>query len=321
MNEFELIKTIFAPLARHEGAFGLSDDAAVLSVPDGFELVMTNDVLVEGRHFAFNASADAIAKKALRTNLSDLAAMGAQPIGYLLGCQFNGGADEMWLKDFARGLSEDQSEFSISLLGGDTTRVGGDKAFSITAIGQVPCGSALRRKGAKDGDDVWVSGTIGDAFLGLQVQAHGFQPAQDDLTFLLQRLEVPEPRLALGQALRGLASAAIDVSDGLVADLAHIAEVSGVGIEITAEDVPLSEPARHALAGGAVRLTDLITGGDDYELAFTAPAASQKAVEAAAVSTGTPVKRIGRVTAGDSVVTVRQEGQPLDIERTGYTHF
>ncbi len=322
MNEFDLIADLFAPLATAQGAFGLLDDAAVFSAPEGCETVITKDVMIEGVHFLNKTSADRVARKLLRVNLSDLAAMGATPKGYLLGCQFPGEVSDDWLRSFAAGLAEDQASFGISLLGGDTTRTPGPMAFSLTAIGSVPKGHAILRSGAKPGDEVWVSGTIGDGALGLKVALGTYAPKNArDAQWLLERLELPAPRLALGQTLRGIASAMIDVSDGLAADVGHIAKASGVAITLDAETVPLSEAATAALNEGQSDLVALLSGGDDYELAFTAPASARTAIDTAAGEAGVAVTCVGRVLEGKGGVAVLREGQPLELPRAGYRHF
>lgn len=321
MNEFELIKTLFAPLATAPGALGLRDDAAVIAAPEGSETVITKDLMVEGVHFLKETDPGKIAQKLLRVNLSDLAAMGATPQGYLLGCQFANGISEDWMRSFALGLAEDQRTFGLSLLGGDTTRTPGPMAFSLTALGHVPVGQALRRGGAKPDDDVWVSGTIGDGALGLAVAQGNYNPALDHASYLRDRLDLPTPRLELGAALRGLAHSAVDISDGLMADLGHIAESSELGIELNADLIPLSAAATAALASGAATLTDFLSGGDDFELAFTAPESARARLQALSQELNLPLSRIGRVHAENLGVTALQGGQALAFSRAGYQHF
>jgi len=241
LGEFALIAKLFAPLAKSAGAFGLLDDVATLLVPQGRELVAKVDAIVEGVHFFRDDPAALVAKKALRVNLSDLAAKGASPIGYLLSLSVAPWCDDDWLTRFAAGLAEDQAKFAISLLGGDTTGTPGALTVSITALGAIEAGRTIRRAGAKAGDLVFVSGTIGDAGAGLALlkrEAGPLSPSERET--LIGRYRVHEPRLALGQRLIGMASASLDVSDGLIADLGHIAEVSRVRVSIDAPRIPLS---------------------------------------------------------------------------------
>ena len=267
LSEFAFIAERLRPLAAGTpGALGLADDAALLDPPAGAELVLTKDAMVAGVHFLPDDPPGDVAKKLLRVNLSDLAAMGAAPLGYLLALIRPKATAEDWLADFCRGLAEDQARFGIGLLGGDTVSTPGPLALSLTALGHVPRGTALRRCGARPGDDVWVSGTLGDAALGLKVLQGELAVADEVRAPLVERYRLPQPRLALGEALRGLASAALDVSDGLLADLGHILETSKLGAEIRAAALPLS-PAARTLPGAP---DAALAGGDDYELLFTA---------------------------------------------------
>lgn len=323
LGEFELIANYFAPLAKGEaGALKLKDDAAYLKPKPGCDLVLTTDAMVAGVHFFPDDPADAVARKALRVNLSDLAAKGAVPRGYLLTLVLPKDVDERWLAAFAKGLKGDQATFGISLLGGDTTSTMGPATINIAAVGEVPWGKMLTRGGAKSGDDVWVTGTIGDAVLGLHSlkgQAPALTKAHRDA--VVARLRLPEPRTTVGPALVGAAHACVDVSDGLVADLGHVCEASGLGIEIAERDVPLSAAAKAALDRGT-GIATLLSGGDDYELAFTAPVAARARLLAVAGKTKVPFTRIGRVLSARSGVSVLDEkGKPVRYERTGYTHF
>jgi thiamine-monophosphate kinase len=314
LDEFGRIARFFAPLAAgYDGALGLSDDAALVRIRSGRELVVTTDALVAGVHFRREDPADLIARKALRVNLSDLAAMGAEPICYTLAAILPDRIDEAWLAAFARGLAADQAEFGIALAGGDSVRTPGPTTFSVTALGEVEAGRALRRSGARPGDCVYVSGTIGDGALGLAVLEG--RVADDAAGTLAGRYLLPRPRLGLGRALGGTATAALDVSDGLVADLGHIASASGVRIVIEAERVPLSPAARAALAADPRLLASVLAGGDDYELAFTAPADLPMAVA------GVPVTAIGRVEAGSGVAVLDREGGQVTLPASGYRHF
>ncbi|MBP6013156.1 MAG: thiamine-phosphate kinase [Alphaproteobacteria bacterium] len=321
--EFDLIAKIFAPLAHNEaGALGLSDDAAFLKPSAEHDIVVTTDAIVAGVHFLPSDPPETIAQKALHVNLSDLAAKGATPRAYLLTAMLAPEIDDSWLKAFAAGLKRSQKRYTLSLIGGDTVATPGPTAFNIVALGEVPRGRMLTRGGARIGDDVWVSGTIGDAALGLRVlQGKAAALAEPHRNALVQRYRVPLPRLGVGRGLVGLADAALDVSDGLIADLGHIADVSRVAIRIDIANVPLSKAAGAALAVGVVSLHDLVTGGDDYELAFTAPRSATKALNALAARAKVRLTRIGQVLKGKGVRAFDGAGKPLAFERPGYTHF
>lgn len=312
-GEFRLIAELFAPLATHPGARGLSDDCAYLSVPPDQELVLKTDALVSGVDFLSDARPEHVASKALRVNLSDLAAKGARPIGYLqtLALPRDGGFDDAWLERYAAGLAADQARFGIALLGGDITGTSGPFWVNITMLGSVPRGAAPLRSNAKPGDRVFVTGTIGDAALGLAVRRGDYAPDAADAVFLTDRYDLPQPRLAEGAALRGIAHAAADVSDGLIADLGHIAKASGVAIDIAAPRVPLSDAARRAIAIDPGWLPRLLAGGDDYEIVCTA---------AAMPPATAGVTEIGRVLPGQGVTVRDAAGQAMAFDRTGYTH-
>jgi thiamine-monophosphate kinase len=318
LGEFEFIAARLKPLAAGTpGALDLEDDAALLDPPPGTTLVLTKDAMVAGVHFLADDPPGEIAKKLLRVNLSDLAAMGAAPLGYLLALARANETPESWLAGFCQGLAEDQAEFAIGLLGGDTVSTPGPLTLSLTAIGQVPQRQALRRRGALPGDDLWVSGTLGDAALGLLVLQGKLDPTEDGRDALVRRYRLPQPRLGLGEALRGLAHAALDVSDGLLADLGHILEASGAGAELWAERLPLCTAARD-LPG--VRDAAL-SGGDDYELLFTVPPARREQVVALARRLGLPLTRIGRIEAGSRVRVLDETGQEIAPVRRGWQHF
>ncbi len=322
-GEFELIARLFAPLAREEsGAFGLTDDVAALTPKPGQDIVLTTDAIVAGVHFFANDPPETIAQKALRVNLSDLAAKGAVPRAYLLTLAVPPSIGDAWLKAFAGGLKRDQTRFAITLIGGDTVATPGPVMVNIAALGEVAHGKTVRRAGAKAGDEVWVSGTIGDAALGLRLlKGEHLGLSEQHAARLIGRFRVPEPRLGLGQAIGRLAHACLDVSDGLVADLGHIAETSAVGIEIDAGAVPFSAAAREAIANGRAKIGDLITGGDDYELAFAAPASAAPHLTAASAKAKVALSRIGRVVRGKSVAVIGPDGKRLVLPRAGYTHF
>lgn len=315
LSEFGLIATYFAPLATHPGALALTDDAAMLAQQTGYDTVITADMLTAGVHFLPDDPPDLVASKALRVNLSDLAAKGAEPVGYLLALALPQSTTADWLAAFASGLGADQQIFGVSLLGGDTTATPGPLTIAITAHGRIPSGGMIRRAGAKPGDAVFVSGTIGDAGAGLAI-LQGQSAGGADARFLIGRYRQPAPRVDLGAKLRGLATAAADVSDGLLADLGHIAETSAVRIVVEADAVPRSAALLAADPEGLVRA---VTAGDDYEIAFTA--AVPERVVLAAARAGVPVTRIGRVEAGAGVVLVDGQGAEIAVPRAGFTHF
>lgn len=322
-SEFELIAKYFAPLARGEpGAFGLTDDAAVLKPRPGRDLVITTDAIVAGVHFLPGDPAETIAQKALRVNLSDLAAKGATPRAYLMTAAFPHDVQEMWLKAFAQGLKRDQSRFAIALLGGDTVATPGPLSLSVTALGDIASGRMLTRGGAKVGDDVWVTGTIGDATLGLKILMGDGKGLNDkQRAALIARFRVPEPRTTLGPSLIGVAHACLDISDGLIADFGHMSDVSRVAIEIQARDVPISHAAAAAIAAGRASLAELLTGGDDYELAIAAPPSARAKLAALAKQTRIRLTRIGSVAKGRGVTALDGEGAPLNVGRGGFTHW
>lgn len=329
LSEFDLIERYFRPLTQgRPEALNLLDDAAVITPPTGRQLVVTTDALVAGRHFLADGDPVGLAHKALGVNLSDLAAMGAEVYGYTLALAAPKPLSEDWLAGFSAGLSEVQSAHGIFLLGGDTVGTEGPLTLSVTAMGWVPLGGALTRGGARAGDAVYLSGTVGDAALGLLVAQDGRKLAgEKGDAFMKNRYERPRPRTALGPRLTGLATACIDVSDGLAADVGHIAEVSDLGAEIDVTRLPLSEAARAALDMEPALLSRIVTGGDDYELAFCVPDTAEAAsdVEKLAVETGLPLTRIGTMTAPPEDrprVRVRGAGgAPLDLQSGGFTHF
>jgi thiamine-monophosphate kinase len=322
-GEFELIARHFAPLAAGAPlAFGLTDDAAVLRAAPGRDLVLTTDTIIAGVHFLPDDPPRSIAQKLLRVNLSDLAAKGAKPRAYLMNCSFPRDIAEEWISAFAAGLAEDQTEYGILLIGGDTTATHGPLTLSATAIGEVPRAAMIRRKGARIGDGVWVSGNIGDAGLGLRV-LKGVELGLSE-TFAAQCVEhyrLPKPRLALGAKLRGVAHACLDISDGLVADLEHMCEASSVGAEILADGIPISAAARRAIAAGKIQIGDLLTAGDDYELIFAVGAKDEPKLARIANVAGIKATRIGRITRGKGVTVIGAQGHAVQLERGGYRHF
>ena len=321
-GEFERIARFFAPLAKSfPGALGLLDDAALIASEPDCEHVVTTDTIVSGVHYLGDEPASAIARKLLRVNLSDLAAMGAQPRVYFLNVALPDTVDDAWLEEFADGLDADQTQFGVVLAGGDSVATPGPTTLTLTAIGSVARGQALRRSGAAPGDAIYVSGTVGDGALGLRAARGalaGLSPAHRDS--LIGRYRLPEPRLGLGQALVDVATAALDVSDGLVGDLGHIAEASGVACTVHADRVPLSDAATAALAADPALRDPILTGGDDYELLFTAPPARADAVATAADRAGVPVTKIGVVGSGRGVRVLDEAGRAIEFVRPGYVH-
>ncbi|WP_295681218.1 thiamine-phosphate kinase [uncultured Nevskia sp.] len=321
MDEFALIRRYFAPLSpAAEGVvLGIGDDAAILAPPVGYELLMTSDTLVAGRHFPLATAPYDIGWKALAVNLSDLAAMGAEPLWFLLALTLPQ-PDEAWLAGFADGLGTLARRHGISLVGGDTTR--GYLSITITAVGSVPASAALRRDGARPGDLVCVTGTLGDAALGLRL--NGFESrapcaqSEHDLPALRARLDRPTPRIEAGLALRGFASAAIDLSDGLAGDLGHVLAASGVGADLRADALPMSEAfSRQAEAGD--RLSLQAAGGDDYELCVCLPPDRLAAARAAIAPL--PLTVIGTISAELGLRWHAADSTPLNPELHSYQHF
>jgi thiamine-monophosphate kinase len=330
-GEFELIRRFFLPLATAPGALRLSDDAALLATGAGQELVFTVDTIVEAVHYLPGDPPDSVAGKLLGVNLSDLAAMGAEPLGYFLALAlpqaWSSTERETWLTRFVHGLSAAQSLFEMGLLGGDTVSTPGGCCLTATAVGRVPAGLALRRSGAVVGDLVFVSGSIGDAALGLKILELAITGVDTaDAAELVDRYRWPRARVALGKRLRGKVNAAADVSDGLVADLGHICRASGVRAEIDAARVPLSAAARRAVGIDPELLRLALVGGDDYELVFTASELQRRDVERAASEAGVPISCVGKITecaTGENVKPVRVvlDGTDLNAELGGYQHF
>src|SRR5258708_29240726 len=324
-GEDTLIARYFKPLATDPGAFDLGDDAAVLKAL-GDDIVVTTDAIVEGVHFLSDDPPDTIARKALRVNLSDLAAKGATPAGFVLTLALRS-ADDAWLTPFARGLGEDAGLFGCPLLGGDTVSTPGPLMISITAFGRVPAGKMVHRNGAKPGDRVVVTGTIGDAALGLDILRGGAATTRlaDDAVskqILVARYRLPQPRNALAMAIRDHASAAMDVSDGLAGDLAKLCAASGVSAAIDAPSIPLSAAATALLAGGAVGIESIVSGGDDYEILCAIAEGSFEAFAQAAGIAGVAVTSIGTVIADTSAPKfLDAQGREIALPRLSYSHF
>ena len=311
--EFALIAKYFRPLAG-PGSLDLRDDAALLTPPPGRDLVLTADAMVGGVHFLPDDPPDLVGRKLLRVNLSDLAAKGATPLGYLLTVSTPKDTPESWYAAFTAGLAQDQTEFGVTLLGGDTTSTSGPISLSLTIVGHVAPGMAVHRFGACDGDGIWVTGTIGDGALGLAVATGRLV---DTTGFLLGRYRLPRPRVGL--AIGGVASAGMDVSDGLVQDLGHLCRASGLAAMIDAATVPLSDQAR---AAGDAWLETCLTGGDDYELLLAVPVSREAALRDVASAGGVAVTRIGGFHSGAAQVMVRAaNGEALALKKGGWSHF
>ncbi|KTT25227.1 thiamine-phosphate kinase [Pseudacidovorax intermedius] len=321
MGEFDLIRRYFQRPATAGGAvaLGVGDDCALLDLAPGMQLAVSSDMLVEGRHFLSTVDAALLGHKALAVNLSDLAACGARPLAFTLALSLPS-VDEAWLAGLARGLFALADAHGCQLMGGDTTR--GPLNLCITVFGEVPRGGALLRSGARAGDELWVSGTLGDARLALEVFRGRLSVPEPVFAAARARMEQPTPRVALGLALRGIASSAIDISDGLAGDLGHVLRASGVGATLDADAVAGTLAARRHVALDAATQRGLtLAGGDDYELAFTAPARRAADVESAARAAGVMVTRIGRIEAEPGLRVVDAQGQPVDQRFASFDHF
>jgi thiamine-monophosphate kinase len=323
--EDHLIAKYFRPLATAPGAFGLEDDAAIITPPPGCDLVLTTDGVIAGVHFFPHDPPGLIARKVLRMNLSDLAAKGARPVGFLLSIALPPPIDEKWVAAFADGLGADAEHYGCPLLGGDTDHTPGPLAVTVAAFGTVPQGKMVRRTTVKVGDVVAVTGTIGDAALGLlrhkdNILDKRWVLSVEESDYLKLRYLLPEPRNALAEAVLSCASAAMDVSDGLVGDLAKLCRASGVAAEIDVARVPLSDAAQTALAADPTLIETILTGGDDYEILLTLPPQRLDAFRAAAQKADVEVTEIGRVAAGEGARFIR-DGNALTFARPSYSHF
>jgi len=319
MGEFDLIARYFTRPARRN-PLGVGDDCALLQPAPGMQLAVSTDLLVEGRHFLSTVDPAALGHKSLAVNLSDLGACGARPLACTLSLALPQ-VDERWLAGFAQGLFALAEEHDCELVGGDTTR--GPLTIGITVFGEVPAGHALLRSGARAGDDLWVSGTLGDARLALEAFRGTVSLPQDVFEAARARMDRPQPRVALGMALRGIATSAIDISDGLLGDLGHVLQRSGVGATVEASCAPqLLAALRSGFTLPPERIAELVfAGGDDYELAFTAPVQQREAVHAAGRASDTPVTRIGRIEAAPGLRLVDANGQAVARQFAGFDHF
>jgi thiamine-monophosphate kinase len=324
-GEDRLIARYFQPLATAPGALGLNDDAAVVTPPPGCDLVLKTDGVIAGVHFFPDDPPDTIGRKALRMNLSDLAAKGARPLGFLLAVALPAKPDEAWMAAFAAGLGEDAKLYGCPLLGGDTDKTLGPISVSIAAFGAVPHGKMIKRSTAKVGDSIVVTGTIGDAALGLKLRrddalASRWRLSDAMAAHLKRRYLLPEPRNALSEVVLANAAAAMDISDGLVGDLTKLARASGVAAEIDVARVPLSEAARAAVAADPTLIETALTGGDDYEIVLTLAPDKFASLRVAAQPTGVSVTEIGRIVPGEGVSFMRN-GKALEFARPSYSHF
>lgn len=327
LGEFGRIARYFRPLAAgFAGALDLTDDAAVIAVPPGQELVLTTDAIVEAVHFLPTDSPRDIARKALRVNLSDLAAKGARPLAYTLSLAVRREIGDDWIAAFADGLAADQTEFGIHLAGGDSVSTEGPVWASITAFGLVASGGMIRRSGARPGDVVLVTGTIGDAALGLAVAQGRLSVGAGDAAMLIGRYRLPQPRTFLTGAIAVHAHAAIDISDGLAADFGHLCRASRVHGTISIPKIPLSGAARNILAADPARLPDILGGGDDYEILMTAAPPSLPDLRKAASAAGIPLTEIGTIaesadiSGGTGATFIDGYGVPVQVVRPGWTH-
>lgn len=315
-SEFDLIRRYFTRPTGHT-KLGVGDDAALIDVTAGYELAVSTDMLVEGRHFFPDADPYALGRKALAVNLSDLAAMGATPRWFTLSLALPRFV-QTWLEAFSRGLFEEAAAFDVDLIGGDTTR--GPLNICIQIMGEVPAGQALRRDGARVGDDVWLSGDLGLAAVGLAALRGTLQLSDELKQRCLTRLHTPTPRVTLGLALRGLANSAIDVSDGLLADLGHILERSQVGAELEIEAIP-TDAALHGRMQEIDVRDAVLGGGDDYELCFTAPVSNRQRIADLPPQLNLPLTIIGRIVAGRRLKLLDRDGRQIAVTRTGHDHF
>lgn len=319
MNEFDIIATYFAPLTppKDQLILGIGDDAAIWQPAPGKQMILTVDTLHVGRHFLPDCPPSSVAHKALAVNLSDCAAMGAKPVGFLLSLSMPK-ADESWLADFCRGLQQLSNAHDIVLMGGDTTQ--GPLSVSITLIGEIEPGKALLRSGAKPGDDIYVSGTLGLPSLGLQVlRNHQYLP-EAVYDACAQAYREPQPQLALGQALVGIAQSCIDISDGLAADLAHILTESQCGARITVDLLPMATLLQE-YAEPEQALDWCLSGGDDYQLIFTAHPDQRDTVKALSQKLDIPLTRVGQMTPGHELICQTAKGETVDLARKGWEHF
>ena len=322
MNEFDRIHTFFKPLATHEAALELLDDVAILSPKAGMQIILTTDAISQGIHFIGDEPPSEIAQKLMRVNLSDIAAKGGVPIGYLLDIMLPRELTDEWFENFASGLARDQKEFGLSLLGGDTISTSGTPSFSMTMIGEVPNGKALLRSGAKAGDAIVVSGNLGEGAAGLLASCKKLSAISDiDAAYLISRYRLPQPRLAAGRAMQNIANASMDISDGLMQDLGHMCKASGVGATVHVETIPITASIRKLWLSGDMTTEDIVAGGDDYELLFALPPAQISNLPKLSKKAGAPLTIIGEFTDAHSDVRLQRDGNLVSLTKQGYSHF
>jgi len=321
LGEFERIARYFAPLAG-PGALNLTDDVALIDGPAGEQYALTTDTIIEGVDYFPDDPPFQVAQKLLRVNLSDLAAKGATPFGYLLTTALPKTHGEAWLDEFTKGLAADQRAFGVMLLGGDSSGTPGPATLTLALIGKVEHGKAVLRSTAREGDRIYVSGTLGDAALGLALRRGDLKElGAAESEYLIDRYRLPRPRVALGRRLVGLAHAMIDISDGLLADLGHLCDTSKLRGVVKQPLLPLSPAARLAITANPELNTAVTGGGDDYELLFTAPADAGDSIAKAAAASAVPVTLIGAIERGEGVALLDASGQPVKVEHKGYAHF
>ena len=318
-NEFDLIAEVFAPLSDKKHGRGLLDDGAVMLPSPGKEIVATTDMLVAGVHFMQDALPGDIARKALRVNLSDLAAMGAIPRYYMMALALPQQLDDNWLRVFTKGLEEDQNAYSVTLIGGDTVATPGPLSITITCFGEVPIGLAIGRNRATPGDFIFVTGSIGDASFGLAILS-GKLDCFDDSKALVDRYRLPQPRCNIGHQLINIAHAAIDISDGLLADLRHICRASGVHAVVDASSIPLAKPVAKFIEKNTNFFERAISGGDDYEILFTADPRYESLIARLAGEVNLPITKIGAIQEGQGISLQAEDGRSITVGFEGYTH-
>jgi len=322
IDEFGVISKYFRPLTGgNAAALDLADDGAVIQSASGVEIVITCDALIAGVHFLEDSLPQMVAARALRVNLSDLAAMGATPVAYTLALMVPSGTPEKWFEDFASQLLEDQKRYGIWLIGGDTVVTPGPLSVSITAFGEVPCNSALTRSAAGVGDRIYVTGTIGDAALGLSALKGDLKQCdKETIEYFTNKFLWPEPRLSVGKGMRGIASAAVDISDGLLSDIGHICAASDVGAKVWEVAVPFSSGAESLISTRAALRSQLMGGGDDYELVLVVPEKNNQAFCQTTAEHLVAVTEVGVITGGDGVWLVDEHGATIRTEALGYKH-
>lgn len=322
MDEFSFIERYLSPLTFGKSeALSLQDDAAIIPCRPGYDTIITKDAIAEGTHFFKDDSPYDIARKLVRVNISDLAAKGATPYCCFLALILPNNSNEKWLQEFTSGLKNDLEEFGCFLAGGDTTAHNGGLVLTLTALGHVPTGKTILRKGAVSGDIIFTTGTIGDSYLGLEILKGNYKIlSRQAKEYSQKRYFIPEPRINIGKELLNIATSAADISDGLLADLENICKASNVGAEITLSKIPFSSAALEAINIDNNFLIKAIAGGDDYELIFTAPAHMENKISEISQKTGIKITKIGKITAGYGVKTIGDNNQSIVINNKGYRH-